>query len=230
MGLSTVLSVTGLASDLPDGDLMPPSSIIEETMQEILSRPEFQDSGDAFIQRLLKWLGEWWDGLNVGDFFNTPSFSLASFIVWGVTAMLLGIILFLVVLGLSRLIGRNPRIVRKKARSHYDEMSFKVALSRVQQYSEAGDFTSAVKWLFFGFLWLLQEKSYLSIRESKTNRQYLLELRRNQCPHLALFQALTDLFNQIRYGGRTARQDEYICWLEHLKALQEGEQGNETQP
>ena len=84
------------------------------------------------------------------------------------------------------------------------------------------DWTGAVRYLYVAAILLLDRAGLLRLRESKTNRDYVLELAASPACR-APFESLTRCFENNIYGGRPANQavcDEMTAQMEVLAHAQ----------
>jgi len=210
------------------GDFMPPAEVIEKQMEEILSRPEFSIGRDRFFDQVMKWIGEWLAGLKLP--FQGGGFSATALLVWLVTAVILALLLFLFVWGISSLLARNPRLFQRGREQRQEIMTAEKAFQKAREASAKGAYGEGIRWLFISLLWTLENQAFLSVHDAKTNRQYIQELKRNRYPQLAAFQELANSFNRIRYGGQQAGVEDFTRWERRIKALREGGDCHEENP
>lgn len=207
---------------------MPPAEVIEKQMEEILARPEFAIGGDRLFDQIMKWIAEWLAGLKLP--FPGGGFSSGALLVWSVTAVILALLLFLFVWGVSQFLARNTRLSQREREEQQWIMTAEIAFQRAQEASERGAYGEGIRWLFISLLWTLENQAFLSVHDAKANRQYIQELKRNHYPQLAAFRELANAFNGIRYGGQRAGAEDFARWEERVKALREGGDNHEADP
>lgn len=194
---------------------MPPSEQIEYEMSRILSSPEFGSTKDYLGEMIAKWLSKLFESLSISG--GTADFS--ALIVFTVTVFLLSIVIIFAVAKVLRLFGPSSHSSRIDSKSYANVFTAEDALERSGEEAKAGNFTAAVRWLFINILFILDEKNYIKIHESKTNRQYLNELKYNNFPQRDLFRDLILKFNRIRYGGEQATKEDYLLWLDAAESF-----------
>jgi hypothetical protein len=207
---------------------MPSAEAIEKQMEDILSRPEFSIGRDRILNQVMKWIGEWLARLKLP--FQAGDFSSAALVVWVITAVILALLVFLFVWGISRFLARNPRVSRREGEGRQEIMTAEIALQRAREASARGAYGEGIRWLFISLLWTLEDQAFLSVHDAKTNRQYIQELKRNHYPQLAAFQELANSFNRIRYGGQRAGEEDFSRWVKRIKGLREGGDCHEEDP
>lgn len=82
-------------------------------------------------------------------------------------------------------------------------------LQEADKKEAAGDYTQAVRHLFLAFLLELHGKGLLEARVWKTNWEYAEELKRSEPSLTDRFRSLARLFDEVTYGKRNIRPDEY---------------------
>lgn len=85
-------------------------------------------------------------------------------------------------------------------------------LNNAAQLARAGDFRSAIRRAYIALLCDLEQRGNVRLHRSKTNRDYLDELR----PHQSLypsFSVMTSAFEHVWYGQEPATESEYNDFL-----------------
>jgi hypothetical protein len=214
MGTTAILGrLTGMVSITASA--IPPAEQIEDEMQKILSSPEFSSPRDTILQKIIDWLLKLFSNILPGG----ERANLVAIIILVATALLLAFVIVFAVLKISRLLGRqhgrNGHLVGISPELLTPEASCKMA----EEEAKSGNYSSAIRWLFINILLTLSAQSYIKINESRTNRQYLNELKRNNYPQINMFQNLVHRFNRIRYGGRKADYEDYSYWVDAVKTI-----------
>jgi hypothetical protein len=92
------------------------------------------------------------------------------------------------------------------------------ALRKAQETSRAGDYRSAVRWLYLSSLLILEEKGLLRYDRSRTNREYLLSVA--QSPKLAgALRSVIDVFDRVWYGFQPIDPGDYDRYVEQVSEL-----------
>lgn len=117
------------------------------------------------------------------------------------------LIICLIITALIFLLLRNFRISKKlKIKEDFDLISTLKDPDLMEQqafeYSKKGEFRFALRFLYLGLLLRLNELNLIKINKSKSNRQYLHELRSIRFEGYELIEELTDDFNRYWYGNR----------------------------
>lgn len=93
------------------------------------------------------------------------------------------------------------------------------ALDQAQQYSNDGDYRTAVRYLYLSALLLLEEQGLLRYDRAMTNREYLRSIAHK--PELAtILRNVIDVFDRVWYGFQplaAAEYNEYVKQVDVLK-------------
>lgn len=191
-----------------------------EPLDDILQRPEFQ-----YNQPPPSRLQQWWQ--DVVDRFwafmarllpnrSTPAGQLLG----ALTTWLGGVLLVLVIgVALRNLLGGLVADAYFVADDPAEELlSAEGARARAQQWAEAGDYRTAVRYLYLSALLLLEEHNLLRYDRSRTNREYLRSVAHR--PELAaILQEVVELFDRVWYGFQPLGQGDYERYAAQVEAL-----------
>ena len=202
--------------------MIPSSEDIERQAAAILSKAEFRHQGQDALQQLLNSIGNWISKLKLPFLSNEKTISIVALVVWIITLALLIALIVLAIFGLWKLFSRNPVIAKNQSKVWIDKMTSEKAFLRAEEFAGRDDFSSGVKWIFLSCLWMLQEVTFLSLDETKTNRQYIEELWKRKFPAVESFRKLVIQFNLIRYGGRAALAIDYQQSVVLLSLIRKG--------
>ncbi|NLY43741.1 MAG: DUF4129 domain-containing protein [Clostridiaceae bacterium] len=187
---------------------MPSSQEIEERMEKILSAPEFKEQTDYIGEFILDLLDKIFGSLSIGG----KRIQFIAVIVFIATALLLALLVVLAVKNISKHMGKSFNALGPQEDVSSGRLSADEALIMAKKEAKKENYVGAIKWLFLGVLLSLHIQSYIVLHESKTNRQYFNELKKNRFELLGLFEDLVRRFNSIRYGGRQATREDYLYW------------------
>ena len=187
---------------------MPSPQEIEEKMERILSAPEFKEQTDYIGQFILDLFEKIFGNLSIGGE-RAQVIAVAVFIA---TALLLALMIVFAVRHISKHMGKSINALGPKENISPGKLSADEALAMAKKEAEKENYAGAIKWLFLDVLLSLHIQSYIVLHESKTNRQYFYELKKNRFELLGLFEDLVRRFNSIRYGGRQATREDYLYW------------------
>jgi hypothetical protein len=90
-----------------------------------------------------------------------------------------------------------------------------------EQYKKEGDFRLSLRYLYISLLIQLNKKEIIKIDKSKTNRQYLREVKENQSDIHEVFGEFTDIFAYHWYGYRTTTPEILDIWFDKYKLILE---------
>jgi hypothetical protein len=206
-----------------------PAAVVDqldrESLQAILSRPEFQYQPQELSwlartwQRIQLRFWEWLDGVapnvSVGNW-------LPTLILVGST-LLLSLLLFYVWRRLRTDFAAEARLDLVDD-PHLDNITADLALQRAQDFSGAGDYRQAVRYLYLSTLLLLEERDLLRYDRALTNREYLSRLTHR--PDLAtLLREVVDVFDRVWYGYQPLSEGEYGRFADRVQTLKQHKGG-----
>jgi hypothetical protein len=180
-------------------------------IKEVLAQPEFADlhaDPNAVWRRLAQWFA--WLFSRVGSALeHLPTWVLWTIVVWMVLALaaMLGHLIYT----LCRLLGGAswPSAAGPAVRRHQGEwlgirdLEFDAVYAEACRLLTAGDWRAATKYYYVAAILWLDRQGAVAFRPSKTNRDYIGELRA-QAGLQGPFSRLTDCFESIIYAGHAA--------------------------
>jgi hypothetical protein len=181
------------------------------TIAEVLARPEFANLHSdpyAFTRRLMRWIISGLDALT-SALRRQPAWVFWLIITWMVVALLA--ILAHLVYTLWRVVSAASGVSRSAAAGRRPqgellgirELEFEPVYAEALRLLAAGDWLTATKYLYVAAILWLHRQGWISFRPSKTNRDYLAELRAR--PKLqSSYRRLTEIFEPVVYGGQPA--------------------------
>jgi len=194
---------------------------IAEHFREVVARPEFQDSGDMAIDtRLEDWLTQWFKrlGEKLGNFkyaSQMPAFEsllMTLLVVFSIS------VLFYILFRLTRRRGgmeeepsaSNPGPKTFRPPEFYDE--------EIKQAVAAGDWHEAWLATWRQFLSRLENRNLVEADRTRTNREYLAQLRGKSLSASAvlLLDAMVDAYDRFIYGRVFISQAEWIAFHRHI--------------
>jgi hypothetical protein len=87
----------------------------------------------------------------------------------------------------------------------------------------SGDYREAIRYLYLSLLLKLNENNHIRISKSKTNRQYLNELRTNNISIYDNTLEFTNAFNYYWYGQKDPLKEEFDNWYITYNKIARGE-------
>lgn len=195
----------------------PSDSLINSTIDGILSRAEFQPRGKGIsdyitekLEELLRFLFD-----VAGEAYGAP------------VAVLIGLAAFLILLTVF-LVLRMKRMRRlnggKNGQSQTNRMYGGAELWQAAiSFAERGEFNKALVCLFLSHLRSLEACKLIAIEKSKTNIQYEQELMQNSYDGLQQFREFKNLFNAVRYGYLRVDGETFGKWQEYCLKATAGE-------
>jgi hypothetical protein len=196
-------------------------ALVAQHYREILARPEFQETPDSSINtRFEDWLSQWFKRL--GD--KIGSFTYAS----GMPAFESMLMTVLIVLSLAVLIYIAVRLTRRRARMEAEpntESADPKAFRAPETYDaeiagaiRAGDWHMAWLASWRQFLSRLENRNLVEADRTRTNREYLAQLRQKPLPAtaLGLVIGMVDAYDRTIYGRASIGQDDWNLFHRHI--------------
>jgi len=115
---------------------------------------------------------------------------------------------------LSKRIKHEEDAILLTTLSNYEEVE-RTALD----YCSKGDYNQGLRFLFLALLIRLNQVNIIKIEKSKTNRQYLMEIRANGYGNYNIISEFTREFNECRYGRQSVSRERFEIWLEKYRLL-----------
>lgn len=184
----------------------PSDSLVDGTIDGILSRAEFQPRGKGLSDYIAEKLAELFEMLfdAAGGAYGAPF------------AILIGLAVFLILLTVF-LVLRVKRMRKlnggKNGQGQTGRMYGGAELWQAAMgFAERGEFNKALICLFLSHLRSLEACGLIAIEKSKTNIQYEQELMQNGYAGLREFREFKNLFNAARYGYLRVDAETFGLW------------------
>ncbi len=194
---------------------------VADHYREVLARPEFQDTGETALDtRLEDWLTQWFKrlGEKMGNFkyaSQMPAFE--SLLMTLLVVFSISVLLY-ILLRLTHRRGRmeeetpdgNPRPKTFRPPEFYDE-EIKLAVA-------GGDWHEAWLAAWRQFLSRLENRNLVEADRTRTNREYLAQLREKPLPDsaLALLNAMVDAYDRFIYGRASIGPAEWNAFHRNI--------------
>lgn len=190
-----------------------------EALNRLLARPEFQ-----WVEQPPSWLEQLWRDLQaafwrfVAQLIGEAPVDLDGLGYVFTAAGIIGLLIVLIFIARALRAG-----FAAEAQAHVDDeaavMSAQAALQRAQALSRAGDYRTAVRYLYLSALLLLDERGLLRYDRSLTNREYLRRVADK--PELARhLREVVEVFDRVWYGYQPLDAAAYARYAEHVAALE----------
>ncbi len=170
-----------------------------EKLQEILEREEFARAEPGLIQRYFNRIADAVLGF-LGDH------GLSIFFICG-------LLLTLALLGLSVWLVFRHRLSLKREIAgpgeKYRVYTPRWAREESREAANRGDYAKAIRFLLWSFLLRLEEEGVIRCHHSRTNGEYLRQLREKSFPRFSLAAELVDLYEKIWYGKNRCSKEDY---------------------
>lgn len=207
---------------------------IKERIEKILAFDEFLEKEKnksiietisvgvkEIIENIKEAIRQLFDKANIMDFNSSGGINPVSSMV----LKLLGISIIIVVLFLLVFIFSKNFKSAKKIRFMEDQelmLALKDAQlveERAAAFAASGDYRQGIRHLYIALLLKLNEKDYIRIQKSKTNKQYMNELRNAYFKYYETVIEFTHDFNRFWYGNRLAGKENYEHWEKEYTLL-----------
>lgn len=192
-------------------------------LREILARPEFQweTPEPTWLEKLWQQIQEWfWEALYRlfgGRQIDIPNSPLVYVIAGSIVIVLALVIGFFLRGFLANLVAETAAPASPHAAD--EDLSAEAALQKAQALSGAGDYRTAVRYLYLSALLLLEERGLLRYNRSLTNREYLRSV--SHLPELsAILRDVVDVFDRVWYGYQPLDESAYVRYAERVADLQ----------
>ena len=189
--------------------------------QQVLTRPQFQAIDDSPVNtRLQDWLSQWFKqlGAKFGDFKyanRMPAFE--SLLMTLLVAFSISILLYIMVRLTRRRSGMDaesdiemPGQKAFHAPEFYDE--------EIGQAVRAGDWHTAWLAAWRQFLSRLEHRQLVDADRTRTNREYLAQLRGKSLPGsaLALLTGMVDAYDWFIYGRKSIGESDWTAFHQQI--------------
>lgn len=229
--LGAILDAAGQTRSAQDPDAL-------RKLDDIFSKPPFQSrevpsAWTQFWRRVGQAIEDFFDSLarslpsgsgNIAP--PTPrSFSGLSPLGWVLLVIGLLLVISIVVYairGVRHSVVRDAK-ARSEAAAEENNITAGEALDRAQSTARAGDYRTAVRYLYLSSLLWLGERKLLRYDRSLTNREYLDEARRNPALHERLA-PVVNTFDQVWYGHGELAEEDFRAYEEQVNRLRDMEQ------
>lgn len=190
---------------------MPAHDQARDLLAEILRRPEFTEAGRGLLHRLADTINAVLGGLFSGS--GIIAIILISFLA---VAVFLGLLLWIARRFRPSLEGEG-RLPAGAAGRH----SPGSALASSRDAAEKGSYKEALRLLLLALLLRLDEEGALDYHYSRTNGEYLRQLRESGYPAWSPAAELFFLYERIWYGRAECRRKDYDRGLQLYNRLRE---------
>jgi len=180
---------------------------VKETLREILARPEFilsrvavswADRAAALMERLLSG--------KIGSSAEGAAWWLYPVLI--VSFIVVCLLVFFVISRLSGSFSPDKAIEDEKT-AELEKIDYSRLRERAAVLAENGEFRDAVRYLYLSLLLFLDNRQLISFRLSKTNREYLSELRKSS-RDMERFAGLVQIFERKWYGMEDCTESDYL--------------------
>lgn len=194
--------LSGIISSSEDKTSDQEKGFIEETFDSIVEMVD-----DKYREVFKK---KWEENSIMDEEVSPEVFDFLSYLSIALTVFIIFIIVFIIF--------RNAYI-SKKIKKDDEEILLSVKepedmLKVVDKHIRKGDYNNALRFLYIASLIKLNNYNIVKLNKSKTNKQYLTEIKLNRPDLFNIFSKFTQDFNKYCYGGRVIRADKFQNWYQ----------------
>lgn len=200
----------------PDG-VFQPSDL--DSLNEILSRREFQYQEQAIPNPVLEWINRILTEIQrwLNDLLGMTFDVVGSDTMLVILSLLLVVVFFFVFRTLFVDFAREAKL---KEAEEDEPLTSEAAFNRAQQLSKGGDFRAAVRYLYLSTLLILDERGVMRYDRSKTNREYLRSVANS--PELSKpLEDVIEVFDNVWYGYHSLDEETFKHYSGRVEELKE---------
>lgn len=208
---------------------IPTESVFDETIEGILSRPEYRHLKGGFldfIQGIKDFINEWIMKMldrAFSNLSNAPAISDRLSTIFMIIGLLIiiAIIIFIIV-KMNKTFDKKTSIREILGEKIDEGITPRGLRSRGEGFIKKGDFRQGIRYDFIAILLLMHEKNLLYLDETKTGEEIYNYLRKNKFEMSAHFKKLVKIFNSSWYGYKPFNQRLYDEWNSTMDLIWNG--------
>ncbi len=183
-----------------------PDSVLEK---KVFDDPKMKYDRDVqyepgLLDRFMDWLSE----LLFGNNNNENIEFTRTLIIWAVIIFCVILVIWLLWRSdLSRLVRPESKLTTFNFNEITDDLSTINFDKMIDEAIKNDDFRTAIRWNYLKCLFLLEKGGHLMFQPSKTNIDYLNDLRKSD--FLSEFKAVSRIYDYVWYGKFTVDQSKY---------------------
>lgn len=197
----------------------------DNAIKQVLKKPVYRYLNKSYIDIterirniIIDWVNKWIEkafdaSQNLGAF----SFGLSNGIVI-IGTIILVILVVMLFLSMRKILNKN-----KKIKEIYGEKISNTTAEDLKEKSRKlkadGNYREAIRVGFISLLVKMNEKNILYLDEAKTNNEMIQTLKTEGFKYVELFQKITYLFNEVWFGHKIIRENEYNLWERNIEEL-----------
>jgi hypothetical protein len=192
----------------------------QQELDNILSRPPFttENQRESLIAKLLDWLIRLLDRLfspvaNVG---SMPA-SIIGWLISGLGILLVSAVIVYFVLGMRRTLTKSTQLAPDAAED--ERITAAHAMQQATSLAQAGNYRTAMRYLYLASLKLLDERGILRYDRTLTNQEYLARLTHVEAK--AHFAPIVETFDRVWYGYAPLDAAAFAAYKQQVQALEQ---------
>ena len=207
----------------------------QDKLDKVLSQPEFQWKSETpnpiirWINQLILHFLEWLNNLTGGNSLTIdgPFGLLIKLALPFIAILLLGLLAVYTMLSLKRSFSA-AEVANSFVQPGDEHLDTDNAFARGETAAQAGDYRSALRYLYLSVLLSLDERGFLRFDKTRTNREYITSLttRNTTNPHRMEIQkisgqfiSLVETFEEVWYGFHPVDQALYENFRQRVKEI-----------
>lgn len=210
---------------ISDSLALPPGAVPDDAaarLQQILERPPFADPPEtpppSWLIDFFDWLGRLLDWLFSP--FGSVAASGSNPMAWVIAAIGLLILLALAIYLIRGI--RRGMVKDARTPTHDPEanLTARTAMGQATNLARAGDYRTAVRFLYLSALLWLDERDLIVYDRALTNHEYLDQVRQNPTMHARLAPVI-ETFDRVWYGHAAIDEQTFETYQRQIDALRE---------
>lgn len=194
---------------------------VSDHYRAVLARPEFRETDDSAVNtRVEDWLSQWFKrfGAKFGAFQygnHMPAFE--SFLMTVLVVLCIALLIYV----MARLTRRRDRMEQETESAATGPKTFRPPESyddEIRQAIRAQDWHEAWLASWRQFLSRLENRHLVEADRTRTNREYLAQLRGQTLPSpaLALLNRMVDAYDRFVYGRKSIGEQDWIAFHDQI--------------
>lgn len=213
-------------------------SVVREKIARILSTREFAKGGKDssltdylanWIKSIIEWIKDKLEGIRLPDMnvniMPQTSLSPGAAISLKITAAaIIAALIFLILFFILRRLRSSKKVKQEEdALLIYSLKDPDLVLETALSFSKKGDFRQGLRYLYISLILKFNERNIIHIDKSKTNRQYLQEIKNSSFGRYNDMAGFTRAFNDHWYGFKSIDAGVFELWYLKYIELQKEE-------
>lgn len=218
--------IVSIRADDSSSSIVAPAPIVDparvsDQYHQVVARPQFQEADQSAVDtRIEDWLSQWFKrlGAKFGEFTyasRMPAFE--SLLMTALVVFSIAVLLYIMV----RLTRRRSGMEPEPATGIPGQKAFRLLEfydAEIQQAVQTGDWHTAWLAAWRQFLSRLEHRNLVEADRTRTNREYLAQLRAKALPAsaLALLNGMVDAYDRFIYGRESIGEHDWSLFNQQI--------------